>query len=298
MSDEKNNVQNNFLKFYDPSNWSSLTKFRTFNYDEYPINSSTASLLRSIESRFEKLDLLWRHLNAIKSDQPKEREILKRDGFVDPTYSKLMTAIFEAILNEFYSINDNLAKILANIFPNKSLPDSMSKIIKNVENYALPAQLSDIIRNYTSYQYLSNVRTESVHFSTGFIVNAPDDVVMYYFSDKAGPTTIKNNNAVLIDNVAKFYDTQHTETIFFVNCVFSYLESTLKNNHRSMKICGFHRTKRYMYQRKESYSDWKNGTEGLCMPIWEENNSFDKCPFIENCKAYNNHIMEKNKRED
>lgn len=290
MSNE-NNGNDIFRKTYDPSNCSPITRFRMFNYDEYPCNSQTNSLLRSIELRFEKIHILWEHYNALASVQPKEKEILKRDRYVYPKYSYLMTAIFEAILNEFYSINDNLAKILANIFPNKNLPNKMSKLIKNVEKCALPVQLSNIIINYNSYQSLRNVRTELAHFSTGFVV--VNDMIMSYFSDKVGPTTTANNNAILIDNVVKFYNTQFTETTQFITQVFDYLESTLNNNYRSVKFCGIY--KGFFYQRQESYADWKTNVEGICTPIWETNNQADKCPHMESCKAYNNHLREKNK---
>ncbi|MCX9024549.1 MAG: hypothetical protein OIN85_00470 [Candidatus Methanoperedens sp.] len=288
MSDEKKNLpKGKFLLYYVPSKWPSTTRFRNFNYNEYSINYQTSSLLRSIESRFEKIDLLWNHFNEIRKIQPKENDVAEREGYVNPIYSKLMTAIFEAILNEFYSINDNVAKILMNIFPKKNLPERMSKLIARVETYALPGTLTRVIMAYNTYKSLNAIRTESSHFSSGFIV--PGDAICY-FSDKSGPTTKSNGNAILIDDVEKFYTNQLTETSSFVDKIFAYLESSLTNNNRSIRICGVYGN--LLYQRLESYMDWKTGREGVCTPIWKENTKADECPLAMSCKAYKNYLIE------
>ncbi len=288
MSDEKKNLpKGKFLLYYVPSKWSSTARFRNFNYNEYPINYQTSSLLRSIESRFEKIDLLWNHFNEIRKIQPEEQQTLKREGYVNPIHSKLMTALFEAILNEFYSINDSVAKIFRNILPNKNLPDTMSKLTARIETYGLPGPLTRAIMTYKSYKSLNNIRTESSHFSSGFIV--PGDTICY-FSDKSGPTTKSNGNAILIDDVEKFYTNQLTETSSFVDKMFAYLESSLTNNNRSKRICGVYRN--LLYQRLESYMDWKTGREGVCTPIWKENTKADECPLAMSCKAYKNYLIE------
>ncbi len=285
---EKSRPKGKFLLYYFPSKWSPIIRFRTFNYDEYPVSYRTFSLLKSIESRFEKINILWSHFNEIGKIQPNEKDILEKDGFVNPVHSKLMTAIFEAILNEFYSINDHIAKILMNIFPKKNLPETMSKLIARVETYALPGPLTRIIMNYTTYKSLNDIRTESSHFSCGFIV-AGD--IICYFSDESGlPTTVSNGNAILIDDVVKFYNNQFTETGQFVDKVFAYLESTLTNTNRTMRICGIYGN--LLYQHLESYIDWKTGREGVCRPIWKVNTKADECPLAMSCIAYKNYLIE------
>jgi len=267
-----------------PDNWSNLKRFKEFNHNEYPMIEQTRSLLKSIEMRFDKIQLLWNHFNEIKNVQSKELEIVKQNGIVNPVSSKLMAAIFEAILNEFYSINDNVAKILKNIYPKLNLPDSMSKLINRVIVYKIPKQITNLISNYKSYESLRKVRTESSHFSSGFIGVSNQ---VSYMSEKSGPTTKFNNNAILIENVENFYNEQLEKTDLFIEGIFNYLVSTLNNDHKGLRICGIYHG--LLYQRLESYLDWKTQKCGICKPIWIINKNANECPLIENCKAYENY---------
>ena len=279
-----------FILLYDPSKWSSLKRFGIFVKGEYSITSQTRSLLRSIELRFDKIQLLWTHFNKIKNVQPKEYETLNIEGYVNPVCSKLMAAIFEAVLNEFYSINDNVVKILGNIYPQRNLPKTMSKLISGIgkSKYELPEPIANTILNHKSYQRLRNIRTETSHFSSGSIVCGK---TISYMSEKSGPTITFNHNALLIEDVERYFIDQYRETILFVNNIFDYLESTLRNNQRVRQICGVY--KKLLYQRLEGYMDWKTQRQGICKPIWEENRAADECPLAKNCKAYNNYLLHK-----
>jgi len=281
-----------FLLRYCPERASPIELFQYFGVHELSIDRQGRVALTSIISRLEKSAILWSHfLKICETVQLKESEELNRYGYSNAELSKLASAIFEAILNEYYSIYSNFAIIVDKIFKLGSSKGKWSKLKKKaVEGkYSnIPKEIIDLFKSITIDEALRKIRTESAHYSTGYIniFSKPYS----YLNEQVGPIGKTPDNVLLIADIEEFYSRLSSETVDFLNRFFQYvMDNMIEGKKRILHICGFYRG--YVYQRYESYLDFKSGKRGVCNPIWMSQDSCaPPCPLAKECKAYQNYL--------
>ncbi len=282
-----------FIVRYFPEDMDRIKHFIYFGLSEYSFDYQGQSLVTSIHSRLEKNSILWPHLQEIcKVGHPKEKEELNQRGYTAAIYSKLATALFEAILEQYYNIYSNLALVMKKIYTKDSLPKRWSQFkngaFKN-KYKSIPNEVIDILKTNEIYDELRRIRTESAHFSTGTLslLSKP----FSYSNPQIGPNIKKTppRNITMIKNIEVFYNQLRSETEVFLNSLFQYLLDNTDAQKQQLQFCGFYQC--YLYQRYESYSDFKSGNRGTCEPIWEVSNAIaPPCPLAETCKAYQNYL--------
>lgn len=287
--------QETFISQYFPEKANAITLFIYFGLSEYSFDHQGGSLVRSICSRVEKSSILWSHLQEVCGvAHLKEREELNQQGYSGVVYSKLATAVFEAILGQYYGIYSNFALVMQKIYTNDNLPTKSWSKLKNGaiggKYHTIPTEVIKIFESNTIYDELRKIRTESAHFSTG-------DLNLFlkpysYTNPQIGP--IKRtppSNVSLIENIEVFYNQLRLETDVFLNRFFQYLLDNIEGQKQILQFCGFYH--KYLYQRYESYSEFRSGNRGCCKPIWKVPNPIaPRCPLAEKCKAYQNYLKD------
>jgi len=277
-----------FIKIYNPEKNTSLENFLRFGIDGYNLDSQTSSLVQSLIARFGKLNLLGELLSSFfsKISEVDVRE-LETHNYTPAKSSKLAATIFEAMLNEYYSIYDNYVKILQKIYPDSNLPKRMSKLINRIpeNNYSLPKEvIEQIILIETLYEKLNKIRTETVHFSTGSISGFEKPIS--YMNDQIGPIGKTPSNTLLIKDVPEHLEELSSKTKDFINFFFIFLLSEMEGNKKIYHVCGFYN--KLLYERIESYNDFISEKSGICNPFWL-NSDAPTCPQIGHCRAYHNY---------
>ena len=283
--------QETFILQYFPEKANAINLFIYFGLSEYSFDHQGGSLVRSICSRLEKCSILWSHLQEVCGvAHLKEREELNQQGYTGAIYSKLATAVFEAILDQYYSIYSNFALVMKKIYTNDNLPDRWSKLKNGAiegKYHTIPSEVRKIFKSNEIYDELRKIRTESAHFSTG-------DLNLFskpysYTNPQIGPIGRTPSNVGLIENIEEFYNRLRSETHVFLNRFFQYELDSIEGQKQKLQFCGFYH--KYVYQRYESYSEFRSGNRGCCKPIWEVPNPIaPPCPLAEKCKAYQNYL--------
>jgi len=285
--------QETFILQYFPEKANAINLFIYFGLSEYSFDHQGGSLVRSICSRLEKSSILWSHLQEVCGvAHLKEREELNQQGYTGAIYSKLATAVFEAILDQYYSIYSNFALVMKKIYTNDNLPDRWSKLKNGAiggKYHTIPTEVIKIFESNTIYDELRKIRTESAHFSTG-------DLNLFskpysYTNPQIGPIGRTPSNVGLIENIEEFYNRLWSETHVFLNRFFQYELDSIEGQKQKLQFCGFYH--KYVYQRYESYSEFRSGNRGCCKPIWKVPNPIaPRCPLAEKCKAYQNYLKD------
>ena len=283
--------QETFILQYFPEKANAINLFIYFGLSEYSFDHQGGSLVRSICSRLEKCSILWSHLQEVCGvAHLKEREELNQQGYTGAIYSKLATAVFEAILDQYYSIYSNFALVMKKIDTNDNLPDRWSKLKNGAiegKYHTIPSEVRNIFKSNEIYDELRKIRTESAHFSTG-------DLNLFskpysYTNPQIGPIGRTPSNVGLIENIEEFYNRLWSETHVFLNRFFQYELDSIEGQKQKLQFCGFYH--KYVYQRYESYSEFRSGNRGCCKPIWEvPNSTAPPCPLAGKCKAYQNYL--------
>ena len=281
-----------FILRYYPEKASPIELFYYFGVHELSIDRQGRVILASIISRLEKSAILWTHFQKLcEIAQSKESVELNKYGYSNAEFSKLASAIFEAILNEYYSIYSNFAIIVHKIFKVGSQKGYWFKLKRNVVEgkYSnIPKEIIELFKSNTIYEELRIIRTESAHYSTGYvnIFSKP----YAYLNEQVGPIVKTPSNILLIADIEEFYNRLHSETVDFLNRFFQYvMDNMIEGKKRILHICGIYRG--YVYQRYESYLDFKSGKGGFCNPIWlSQDSSVPPCPLAKKCKAYQNYL--------
>jgi len=284
-----------FILRYYPERTTPIELFQYFGVHEFYIDRQGKVILASIISRLEKSAILWTHFQKLcEVAQSKESKELSKYGFSNAKLSKLASAIFEAILNEYYSIYSNFAIIVHKIFkvgsPKGKWFDLKKKVVE--DKYSnIPKELIELFKSITIDEELRKIRTESAHYSTGYvnIFSKPYS----YLNEQVGPIGKTPDNVLLIPDIEKFYSQLNSETVDFLDLFFQYvMDNMIEGKKQILHICGFYQG--YVYQRYESYLEFKSGGRGLCNPIWiGQNSSAPPCPIAEECKAYQNWLLKK-----
>jgi hypothetical protein len=212
-----------FLPRYVPEQANPMELFFYFGVAEFSFDRQGASIVLSILSRLDKSSILWSHLQELcEVAHSKEGEEINRYGYTNARYTKLASAIFEAILDEYYSIYSNFALIVRKIYPKDNLPERWSRL-KNraIEGRysTIPSKIIDIFKSNEIFDELRKIRTESAHYSTGYLstVSKPYS----YMNEQVGPIGRTPSNILLIPDIDKFYHRLRSETINFLNRFFS-----------------------------------------------------------------------------
>jgi len=283
-----------FLKQYSPEQANSIDLFSYYGISEFSFDEKGSSLFYSLLLRLDKINLLWLHLQELCDiANKKETQELKEKGYVDPKKSKLASAIFEAILNEYYNLYSNLALVIGRIYSinGQEMPQRFSILKKNIlkNKYSnMPKEIINIFKSNEIYDELRIIRTQSAHFSTGSL-NTDSKPYSYMNQQSMGRKGRIPRNITFISDIGKFYQKLELKTKEFLNAFFYQIMKDIEGKKQIEFICGIYKGRIFMLY--ESYSEFKSGKRGICKPTWKNQDSSEfQCPFARECKLYQNYL--------
>jgi len=239
----------------------------------------------SIDSKIKAVDVLF---NEVLSQIPKcfeELEEIRKRGFGGGVECLKLAIKYEVFLNSIYSLCENLSRIVAYLYRERNLPQSFNaqrnRFLKKPD---IDPDFTKILANITWWDEVHSIRSESVHYLSGFITISSATELGYFNR----PQSRRNGapTSILIDNIEKHIRQLYNNVKEFL---LEFGEHFIKNINQDAYIAlPCLRTSSGLIGIKGiSLKGYLNNDAGICLTP-----DFD-CPLKETCGAHREQVKNK-----
>lgn len=273
---------------FAPDTWSALRKLQYFVGPPLAKNGYIRIGLRDCENHLEKVSVLWRVAEQLRSGLVLDRKELAHFGATKNLHSQEFAAVCEAIVCALYSALDGLRVFIFGAYHGvkRVQNESNEKLLKRAKLNEYGCEFDEEIRVLLADAYdswfpsLRQLRTELIHGSTGSChLDANTNLVGYINSG------IKQDGRSYIqDDIEKLlFGFEGSIRKLFEDIATIHLARLTPE--LQFKICGSYLGR--WYGRMVAISPTISFNDGHCLSYdWFETEEGLFCPLAERCAAY------------
>ena len=223
------------LLMFTPDRWGQVTRFRQFWSSTYELGIHAQRALAGVESHFEKSVTLGVLARKLQPNLNLDNQQLNERGLTSANNANEIATVIEAAILELYSTIDCTAKVLREIFGEKTrgFKGSTRGLFQNVSSMSgsLPEAIKQAIQGADWYWELLRLRDELTHLATGsvYLDQATNRVRYHHFGLK------RDDGPFVIDDIFEWLDRMTEEVNRFLGTIFSPPEWSIEGINQYFK---------------------------------------------------------------
>jgi len=274
------------VRTFVPESWSTVKKFQHFYAGTHTFDSTTTRALNGVSSHLNKAVTLYNLAEKLSPNLEIDNNELKNKGYTSAINTSEFTAVTEEIFTELYSSIDCTRKVIVKIYSKtRGLKDSTSGLFQRIRDDKLgtdfPEQLKIEFKTAKWQPELKAIRDELTHTDIGHCSIDRETKIIGYSHHGIS----FQGRPLHYPNILEKLKTLITEVNNFLSKVFDFLNSQL-NHYETTVLCGLLSGKGLA--RKITLEREFTFHSGTCIShVWFDNEDSERCPFAQNCGAYN-----------
>ncbi|MES3054562.1 hypothetical protein O6V14_02855 [Sphingomonas faeni] len=273
------------VRMFAPERWGQVDRFRTLSSTTYNFRGHEKRVLAGVENHFHKALTLFGMAERLLPSLAIDESELEEKGFTSAQNARNLAAVLEGVITELYSVVDCTAKVLHIIYgpTSRGFRESTRRLFAETQGISgsFPDRLKVLIGASEWYEDLRKIRDELTHRDVGSCSHDRETgLVRYYHSSLWDGERLKP-----IEDVFGWARDSIDAVNFFIGTVFHELNSNIVAGTVT-QMCGMVQGR--MLMRLLDAAEPIDFNNGACLSAqWFDKPDEPRCPFVDNCGAYN-----------
>lgn len=272
------------VRMFAPERWGQVDRFRTLSSTTYSFRGHQKRVLAGVENHFHKALTLFGMAERLLPNLEIDEAELEANGFTPAHNARNLAAVLEGVITELYSVVDCTAKILHIIYAptSRGFRESTRRLFAEPDaiSGSFPDRLKVLIAGSDWYEDLRKIRDELTHRDVGSCSKDRETGLVRYFHSSLW----EGERLKPIGDVFGWARENINSVNEFIGTVFHELNGTITSGTVT-QMCGMVQGRMLMRLLDASQPiDFHNG---VCLSAqWFEKPDMPRCPFAEECGAY------------